>query len=78
MILGQLHWQWTAPESERNWAVVNDLVPGVLYELRVVARNGDGEEALETSSPVRRIRLGSRRGKNLNACNLANTSGYAA
>ena len=60
---GQLHWQYTAPESERSWAVVHDLVQSVLYELRVVARNGDGEDAPETSSPVRRIRLGSKKGR---------------
>ena len=62
-VLGQLHWLYTAPESERNWAVVHDLVQGVLYELRVVARNGDEEDAPETSSPVRRIRLGSKIGE---------------
>ena len=62
-VLGQLHWLYTALESERNWAVVHDLVQGVLYELRVVARNGDEEDAPETSSPVHRIRLGSKIGK---------------
>ncbi len=59
---GQLHWQHTSPESERSWSVVSGLVPGVQYEFRVVARNGDARDAAETSSPVRKILLGNKKG----------------
>ncbi len=62
-ISGQLQWISTQDESDRNWSVVSGLVPGVIYEMRVVARNGDGEEGQETSSPLRRVRIGVRRGK---------------
>ena len=64
-IVGQLHWMSTQDESEHNWAIVSGLVPGVIYEVRVVARNGDGEEGQETTSPVRKVRIGVRRGKNM-------------
>lgn len=61
-LTGQLHWQSTGEQTDQNWAVVSGLTPGVIYEMRVVAKNGDGEGSLETSSPVRRVRIGVRRG----------------
>ena len=41
---------------------IRDLVRGVVYEMRVVARNGDSPDSPKTSSVVRRVRIGMKRG----------------
>ena len=62
-VSGQLYWLSTDEETDKTWAVINGLVPGVIYEMRVIAKNGYDVDSLETSSPVRRVRIGVRRGK---------------
>lgn len=62
-VLGEEFWLSTDEETDRNWAVINGLVPGVIYEMRVVARAGTEDEGVETPSPVRRVRIGVRRGR---------------
>jgi hypothetical protein len=57
---------WTVSIEEKapyNWKVVEGLSPEVIYEMKVVARNGDNPfDGAESSSSVERVRINMKRG----------------
>jgi hypothetical protein len=62
MWTGQLKWLQSDEMRERRWMVLEDLSPDKVYEVRVIARNGDDRRSPETSSPLQRIQIGKKRG----------------
>lgn len=60
--VGNMEWIVSMPERLRHWLVVEGLESGKLYEFRVVASNGDEGDALETTSPVKWVQIGMKRG----------------
>ena len=58
--------QWRSVRARRDhetWAVVEGLVSGVVYEMRVVARDGDEAGSRTAASPVKKVRIGMKRGE---------------
>lgn len=51
-----LYWTQTKPQVRPHWVIVDGLAPDILYEIRVVAKNGNFKNSLETTSPVIRVR----------------------
>ena len=55
--------------------MVAGLNPGVIYEMRVIASNGElGNNLQETSSKIQRIRLGIKRGDYHSRCTFDHVS----
>ena len=45
-------WVLSNPEYESNWINVSGLEHGATYEIRIVARNNDGDETRSEKRPV--------------------------
>ena len=43
--IGMYHWENTADESNKFWKYIENLWPGTVYQARVVAKNGAGQES---------------------------------
>lgn len=54
-------WQKSAEMRNRRWMVLEGLSPDKVYEVRVVARNGDDPRSPQTSSPVQQVQIGRKR-----------------
>ena len=52
-------WESATPEGDNNWVNITDLVPGQVYEMRVVALNGVGDR---TESDVKLVVFGPKQG----------------
>ena len=58
------HWVKRQPEnSHQHWLVVEGLEQAAVYEIRVVAKNGNTFDSEETSSPVQPVRLSTKLSK---------------
>ena len=52
-----------AQHDHDTWAVVEGLAPGIVYEMRVVARDGDEAGSRTAASPVKKVRIDMKRRK---------------
>ncbi len=48
-------WDATEPEEDMTWANISNLEEGALYEVRIVAINGRGDES---RSPAKKVQVG--------------------
>ena len=55
---GHAIWTQCADESETDWTIISDLEAGFMYEIKVIARNGDTDDSPKTSSRIGRIWTG--------------------
>ena len=60
---GDLDWEWVGAPYGQHWLLIQGLMPSVLYEMRVVAKNSEEKGSPETSSRVRVVLIGHRRGQ---------------
>ncbi|KAI0212376.1 hypothetical protein LSAT2_002708 [Lamellibrachia satsuma] len=60
--LGSHQWRGVRAEHDHEtWAVVEGLASGVIYEMRVVARDGNEAGSRTAASPVKKVRIGMKR-----------------
>lgn len=61
--IGHAQWSVANPEWGRNWMVINNLIPNMEYEVRLIAKNEYGDTA---SSTLYRVKPRPRKGKQAN------------
>lgn len=63
-VVGSHQWRGVRAEHDHEtWAVVEGLASGVIYEMRVVARDGNEAGSRTAASPVKKVRIGMKRGE---------------
>jgi hypothetical protein len=60
--IGDQTWSQNVDNLNRQWMIIEGLEPGIVYEMKVVASNGFDVDSFHTSSPVKTVRIGIKRG----------------
>lgn len=54
-------WTHSVEETEKDWTIVSGLETDVVYEMKIIARNGDSADSPKSTSRIGRVRTGSYR-----------------